>query len=449
MTETHGATAPNDDGRRLKFHLFMAGNDGYLPDIDEGRRSNFVDLPSGEFSVPMLSQMAMERYLTTLEMGEHLGFDGLVTMEQRAPGIYPSAMLLASWLLARTNRIQVGAVGPVINTYLNPLKVAEEIALLDIMSGGRFFPGFPLGIGPAYHHMGVNPSTARRRHAESLELIKRALTEPGPFEHRGEFFHLPIVNVYPRPLRQPPPMWIPAAGSRESLEAAAGGGHTYMAIMNPRKTLIKNCNTFRELAAEHGYEATRDQITAVVNVHVAESDKQARKEAEPHMMWFNQNLMRSTFGDVFPPGYTSVQSLQAMTSSGYRSKSPAEFTFDDLTREGMALVGSPDTVAEGLEQLVEELQAGQVVVTADNGSMPEWMTRKSMTLFATQVMPRFRPPGGRPLWADQPRLGYETIAEAGARAPEPPRPARARVEGEGLLDVHTAHVDDLRKPIKP
>ncbi|MFE3572679.1 LLM class flavin-dependent oxidoreductase, partial [Bacillus subtilis] len=234
---------------RLKFHLFMSGNDGYIPDINEGRKSNYVDLPNGEFSQPLLSQQALARYLTTLEMGEQLGFDGMVTMEQRAPGPFPSAMLLASWLLARTSRIHVGAVGPVINTYLNPLKVAEEIALLDIMSGGRFYVGFPLGIGPAYHQMGVNPTTARGRYQESLSLIKRALSEPGPFEHRGEYFHLPIANIYPRPLRVPP-MWIRAAGSRESLEVAAAGQHTYMAIMNPRKTLIRNTQTFRQIAAD-------------------------------------------------------------------------------------------------------------------------------------------------------------------------------------------------------
>lgn len=434
--------------RSLKFHLFMCANDGYLPFMDDGRKSNFVDLPGEMYAQPLLAQAQMERYLTTMAWGEHLGFDGLAAMEQRAPGFMPNVMVTCSWLLARTQRVEVFAVGPVMNTYQSPLKVAEEIAMLDVMSGGRFGVGFPLGIGTAYHHTNANPTFARARQLEGLELVQRALSEPGPFEFRGDHFHLPVVNVYPQPLRKPP-MWLPAAGSRETIELAARGRYTYMAVLNPRAALIRNTTEFRRVAEqEYGYTPDRDQTVAVVHVYVAESDAQARKEFEPYLLWFNQSVMRSIFHDFFPPGYTSVSSLQAMLGSGYRSKSPSELTYDEMIDEGMAVVGTPETVIRGLERIADDLHAGQVVVMADGGAMPEWMTLKSMSLFAQEVMPHFRPPGGRPVWADEPRPGYESRAEFGARRPPRPSPALARVDGEGVIDITTAHVDDLRRPLR-
>lgn len=442
------APGPESD-RKLKFGLFMAGNDGYIPHIDEDRVSNFVDLPNEEFSVPSLTSMAMDRYIRTMEAGERLGFDSLVIMEQRCPSYLNSSMNMASWLLSRTQRIHVGAVGPVMNSYLNPLRLAEEIAMLDMMSGGRFFVGFPLGIGPAYHHMGMNPAEARARMKEGIALIRRAFTEPGPFEHRGEFWHLPIVNLWPRPLRMPD-IWMPAAGSAESLEAAAEGGFTYLAVMNPLKTLISNCDRFRQLARDKfGYEPTRDQISCSILVHVAESDEQARKEAEPHLLWFHQNLMRSQMFDFNPPGYTSMDTMKRMMGGGaYRGVPPSQFTFEHMIKEGAALVGSPDTVARGIEEITDRLGAGSVVVLGDCGTMREWMVQKSMTLFAQEVMPRFRPARGRPFWADAPKAGFETLSEAGAMAAKPPRPALANVPGLGTIDVTTSHVDDLRIPVR-
>jgi alkanesulfonate monooxygenase SsuD/methylene tetrahydromethanopterin reductase-like flavin-dependent oxidoreductase (luciferase family) len=439
--------ATTDPGRRLKFNMFMCGNDGYLPYMDETRKSNFVDLPGAEFSQPLLAQGQMDRYLTTMASGERLGFDGLMVMEQRAPGFQPSAMIVCSALIQMTKGIEVIAAGPVMNNYLTPLRVAEEIAMLDCMSGGRFQVGFPLGIGSTYHQTGANPSEARARHLEGLDLIEQALTRPGPFEFRGDFFHHPIVNVFPRPLRMPP-VWTPGAGSRETIDLAARRRYTYMAILNPRASRLRNCELFHQLAEEeYGYTPTPDQTAAVVYIHVAESDAQARKEAEPHLMWINQNIMRSAMHDFFPPGYTSVASMKAMLSGGYRSKPPSELTYREMIDEGMAIVGSPDTVVAGLEELSEELGAGQVVMMADAGSMPEWMSAKNTMMFAQEVMPHFRPPGGRPAWAEAHRPGFETQAEFGARRPDPPRPALARIAGEGVVDVHTAHVDDLRHTV--
>jgi alkanesulfonate monooxygenase SsuD/methylene tetrahydromethanopterin reductase-like flavin-dependent oxidoreductase (luciferase family) len=441
----------SSDERRLRFHLKVTGNDGYVPHPQlSGRNSNYIDLSAEDYSVPLLAQEAMRRALSNLEMGERLGFDSVAVMEQRAPAIYPSSTVMASWLLAKSQRIHVGALGPVSATYLNPLKIAEEIAMLDVMSGGRVYFAFPMGIGPAYFQMGANPTTARRRHAESVALVLRALTEPGPFEHRGEFFDLPYVNLFPQPLRRPPDSWIPASGSRESQIEAARGHHTYMLFLNGRAGVKRNAEAFRQVARdEFGYEPPPRQLALVIYVYVAETDAQARKEFEPHLLWFHQNVLGGTFEEYVPPGSTTVGSLKKRldASSGFQSR-PETLSYEDLLREGLAIVGSPETVTAELERYVDEVGAGQIVVYAD-GTAPEWMVHKSMDLFAREVMPKFRPPGGRPFWADERPAGFETISEAGARLPAPPvRPLTRMGDGE-LVDTYTAHIDELRVPVGP
>ncbi|HWI22717.1 MAG TPA: LLM class flavin-dependent oxidoreductase, partial [Baekduia sp.] len=118
------------DERRLRFVLKPTGNDGYVPlPGNNGHRTNMVDLSSGDYSIPLLAQDEMRRYLGNIERGEELGFDAIAVMEQRVPAIYPSSTVAAAWLAARTSRISVGAVGPVSSMYLNPLKIAEEIAM--------------------------------------------------------------------------------------------------------------------------------------------------------------------------------------------------------------------------------------------------------------------------------------------------------------------------------
>lgn len=445
---TASIPGPESD-RRLEFGLFMVGLNGYFPHMDE-RATNYVDLPNEEFSQPVNTGIMIDKYLRNLVEGERLGFDMIASMEQRCPAPFNSAMIMASWLAAKTCRIKIGALGPVMNTYLNPLRLAEEIALLDSMSGGRLSVGLPLGIGPAYHHMGIKPHEARARYKEGVGLLKRAFTEGGPFEHRGDFYNLPVCNLYPRPMRMPE-VWLPASGSAESIELAAEEKFIYLAILNPLKALIGNVQRFRQHAEDHcGYSPPREQVACMVLLHVAETDAQARKEAEAHLLWYNQGLMRSTREYFLPPGYSSLATVKKMLggTAGYRFKPPQEMEFDETVEQGWALIGSPDTVARQLEEISESMGAGKVLIMGDCGTMPDWMIQKSLTLFAQEVMPRFRPARGRPVWADNPYMAPETVSEAAAMAETPARPPVVTFPGVGVVDIRTAHVDELRVAVR-
>jgi alkanesulfonate monooxygenase SsuD/methylene tetrahydromethanopterin reductase-like flavin-dependent oxidoreductase (luciferase family) len=438
--------------RFLEFYFFNFGSHPDVPHADETpRRSLYIDLPN-EYYDPHKGQWVLDSYLDTLLFGEKLGFDGICTTTQMGGpiGITPSSLLPAAYLAARTERIKIACLGPILNTYLSPMRAAEDIALLDNMSGGRIILGLPMGHGQNWHAAGgMNPAYARERHWEAHDLMVKAFTEPGPFEWVGKHYHVPYANLWPRPIQKPyPEVWIPAAGSRITFERCAQHRYTYQTLFSPRKALKRNITAFRRVTEEHGYTAEPRQVAVVLFVHVAETDKQARLEAEPWMLWTFQNMIRANRYDAFPPGHFSVESLRGfMTGGGYRARDIGDMTWEELVDEGWAVMGSPETVVEQLEEVVDDLGAGRVVVIADNGAMPNWMIRKSMTLMAEQVIPHFRPPGGAPIWAREDPRPVPTHAQLGADLMNRELPAHpvAEMPDGRKVDVRTSHVADLRE----
>ena len=442
--------------RELEFYAMHHVAYRWMPHksvVGQHSRTNFISLPS-EFYDRALGQRTLEDFVDVVVNAERLGFDGILHSEHHNTpvGLSAQAMVTSAYLAARTERILIAAVGPVLNAYLSPVRLAEEVALVDTLSHGRLILGLPMGIGPNYHSYGVtNPSVARDRYREAHRLLIRALTEPGPFEFEGDFFHVPYVNLWPRPVQEPhPPIWIPAAGSRETLEMCAEHGYTYQVVGGSREMNLRNIKLFRELCEQRGYTAGPDKVAAVVPIHTAETDKQARLEAEAHVGWQTQNFVRSTFEDSFAPGHVSEKSLRgmALATGGYRSRDVSEATWDEMI-EGNLIAGSPETVAERLEELTSEMDAGRVILMFDHGSTPRWMIDKSMGLFAEQVMPRFRPPGGRPIWArGEDRRRYTTASECAATAAAPRAVPAARLADGTIVDTRTAHVPELRQPLE-
>ncbi|HWI23164.1 MAG TPA: LLM class flavin-dependent oxidoreductase [Baekduia sp.] len=420
----------------LEFYSIIDRTYPWFPPLDD-RESIGIDLSNAAFD-PDLGQETFEGVLGQALLAEKLGFDGVLMFEQHNQplALFGNPLMGAAWLAGETSGIRLGAVGPILNAYLTPTRVAEEVAMVDLVSGGRLILGLPMGIGAQYHGMGVaNPAHARARYREALALLYRIWTEDGPFEWLGEFFHIPYVNVWPRPRQQPfPEVFIPAAGSFETLDLAAKHHFTYQALMTPGPKLIRNCELFRELCEKHGYKSERRQIAAVLSVHTAETDEQARAEAEKYILWMYQNVNRFPFHESFVPGHVSVQSLRAMMDGGYRSRDVSTYTIEELDADGAIVIGSPETVRQRIDEITTNMGAGRVILGGLNFSAPAWLLQKSLTLFAERVIPHFRPPGALAIWQRNPPAGYKTATERAGR--EPRRggipvvdlPGRGRVE---------------------
>jgi len=363
----------------------------YLPgDFAERYGSAWISIPNALYD-PKRGHELYNRYLDELEMAEPLGFDGVCVNEhhQNAYGNMPSPNLMAAALARRTSRVKIAVVGNALPLYNPPIRVAEEYAMLDVISGGRLIAGMVIGGGPEYYSYGINPTEARERFAEALELIVKAWTTPGPFPFYGKHYQLRYVNPWPRPLQTPhPPIWIPGVGSLETMELVARNRWAYMGIPYFHiRVFERNFEFFRECAERFGYTADSDQLGWLTPIYVAETDRQAREEFEPHFWYFVKNLLRGL--RITPPGYTSLRSLSKILASSGDFLEEVK-TWEEVEAGAYAIVGSPATVRDQILHYGKKLGAGNLLGLFQIGSLPGDLTEKNMTLFAREVLPALR-----------------------------------------------------------
>src|SRR6185503_842046 len=229
----------------------------------EHHNSAWVTLPNSYFD-PAVGQKLYARYIGELELADQLGFDGICVNEhhQTAYGLMPAPNLIAAALARSTKQAKIAILGRALPLVSNPVAVAEEFAMLDQMSGGRIITGFVRGIGTEYFASGINPTHSHGRYYEAHELILRAWTETGPFRYHGRHYQFDYVNLWPRPLQQHPPVWIPSQGSSETVEwcASAQRKYTYLQTFSPVKSAKKAFDLYRQVAERGGYESQPSQL---------------------------------------------------------------------------------------------------------------------------------------------------------------------------------------------
>ena len=385
------------------FHLMPW--DRLPADFATKYESAWTWLPNSIYD-PQHGHTLYNRYLDELCLADELGFDGVCVNEhhQNAYGTMPSPNLMGSILARQTKRVKIAVIGNALPLYNPPTRVAEEFAMIDVISGGRLIAGLVVGGGPEYYSFTVNPTHARTMFAEAMDLVLRAWTEPGPFEHYGEYWKLKYVNPWPRPLQQPhPTVWIPGAGSKETIELVAARRFGYMGIPYFHIDFFqRNFDLFRDAAAKSGYEASPYQLGWLCPIYVAETDEQAWAEYEPHLMYFAKQLLKGLV--VLPPGYTSVRSIAGIHTALSKFLSTVKDR-KQIEEGGYAIVGSPATVKQKLLEYGKKLGVGNLLGLFQLGTLPADLTRKNMQLFAREVMPALQAVQHAPLPAMVPVTG--------------------------------------------
>jgi alkanesulfonate monooxygenase SsuD/methylene tetrahydromethanopterin reductase-like flavin-dependent oxidoreductase (luciferase family) len=363
-------------------------------DLEAGRRNGtvWVTLPNSNFD-PQKGHLLYNRYLDELELGEELGFDALSVNEhhQTAYGLMPSPIVTASALARRTKRAKICILGSALPLRQHPLTVAEEHAMIDVLTGGRLISGFVRGIGAEYHTFGVNPTISHDRFHEAHDLIVRAWTEPGPFAFQGHHYNVQYVNIWPRPFQKPhPPIWIPSQGSKETIDWASHPDrrYTYLQTFSPAKVVQRYLKMYRDTCAGYGYEAKNSQLGWAVPVYVAESDEKAKHEAKQHFEAFRNVFIKMPLEMLLPPGYTSRESLKNVMKA--KAQMFGDVTIDQAIELGLFICGSPESVRKSFESYWGEMRFGNLLVMCQFGTLPAHLTRKNMELFARQVMPELK-----------------------------------------------------------
>src|SRR5436853_1176805 len=346
----------------MKFFFFHLMSWPHLPaDFDETHDSALVWVPNSLYD-PAKGAELYNEYIDTLALAEELGFDGICVNEhhQTAYGLMPSPNLIAAALTQRTKRCKIAVVGNALPLYDPPQRVAEEFALLDNLSGGRLVAGMVVGGGPEYFAFQIDPTTAREKYREALDLIVKAWTTPGPFTWDSKHYYFRYVNPWPRPVQQPhPPIWIPGVGSKETIDFVAQRRYSYMGVPYFHIDVFRRVfSQFREACARAGYKANPEQMGWGIPIYVAETDRQAREEFEPHLWYFVKNLLKNI--GLTPPGYTSPTSAAALLKQ-QKLFLAVQKTWKDIEDGVFAIVGSPETVRQKIEHYKRELGAGVVL----------------------------------------------------------------------------------------
>jgi alkanesulfonate monooxygenase SsuD/methylene tetrahydromethanopterin reductase-like flavin-dependent oxidoreductase (luciferase family) len=382
----------------LWFHLMPYTE---LPeDFREKHPSVWVDIDSRLFD-PQRAHSMYNEFMDEMEHAAELGFHGICVNEHHSNGygMMPSPNLIAASLARRTRDAAIVVLGNSLALYNPPTRVAEEMAMLDCISGGRLVAGFPVGtpMDTCYAY-GQNPSQLRQRYLEAHDLVLRAWTDPDPFVWNGRFHKLRYVNVWPRPLQLPhPPIWIPGGGSIETWRWCAERDYVY--------SYLSYFGYKAGLSTMRGFWAEMDRLGKDRNpyragflqfVGVAESRAEAmRVYREPAEYFFKRSLhLDPRFAG--PPGYASEATIRARVASQVAQAAARQASgegalaqdFESIVQRGYVIVGSPDEVADQLRNVALELNVGHLMLLLQFGNMGRELTYANSELFARRVMPQ-------------------------------------------------------------
>jgi len=382
----------------MKFHWFHLMPWPYLPDdFQQKHRSVWVDVDYGLFD-PVRGHHVYNEYLDELEFAEKCGFDGICCNEHHsnAYGLMPSPNLIAAALARRTERAALVVLGNSIALYNPPIRVAEEFAMLDILSGGRLVAGFPVGTSMDTNFAyGVTPATLRERYYEAHDLILQCWTRKDTFHFNGKYTQVRYVNPWPRPLQQPhPPIWIPGGGSIETWEWCADRGYlycylSYFGYIRGKAVMDNFWRRVEELGGDDNpYRAGFLQL-----VCVAESDAEAERLYAEHVSYFYNRCLHVYSGFADAPGYRTLKTVRAGIRAQVGAAASAirqNLTWKDFVEQGYVVAGSPDSVAEQMEEVIKGLRVGHLMCLMQIGNMPKEKVLYNTKLFAEKVMPKLR-----------------------------------------------------------
>ena len=341
---------------------------------------------SGEVYSAEIGQRSMKSSLAILQRADEMGFDWVTVAEHHyAPfSLSPNPMVIAGALTQVIKKAKIALLGATI-PILNPVRVAEEFAMIDTMCGGRVIAGMLRGTPNEYVTYNVNPTESRARFEEALALIKMAWTETEPFGWQGRYYEYRTISIWPRPVQQPHPKIYMSGSSPESSEFAAhnrvGLGLAFTNVPQARGSVAN----YREHATRAGWTPEPDDIVYRVICHVADTDDEALEQ-------FSNAAKASPRGSLT---FANKDLERAIDEAGYYGRD-REAQRQRLMPRGLQenidlgalLLGSPDTVIKQIERIHRDLGAGilDLTIAHDMGEK----TLHAIDLIGEKVLPRIR-----------------------------------------------------------
>jgi alkanesulfonate monooxygenase SsuD/methylene tetrahydromethanopterin reductase-like flavin-dependent oxidoreductase (luciferase family) len=369
-----------------------------------------VTTPYYELIEPAKVHESMSSYVEELLHAARAGFDGIGVSEhsQSSYDMSPNPNLVAA-IIAHTTQVEglstaINVLGRPLGKSREPLKIAEEYAVLDTLSGGRLIAGMPVGLSyDANQNGGIPPIETRDRYREGRALLEKAWSATEPFAWNGRYSRYPSVNIWPRPVQQPrPPFWVPGSGTPSTLAGILDREDvfTYLSWFGATLTGRRIFDRYWALADEKGRDRNPYRAAFLQTVMVADTDAEAERLYGEHVERHFRNALGSIPAPSFAlPGYVEPAGIEHIIRDpgdlGLSPKLPT-VTFRELVDTRAVICGSVETVREQITEFVKECRIGNLLVMLHVGSMPHELARYNIDAFASGVLPHLRD-----IWEDE------------------------------------------------
>jgi alkanesulfonate monooxygenase SsuD/methylene tetrahydromethanopterin reductase-like flavin-dependent oxidoreductase (luciferase family) len=360
-------------------------------------------------------------FLDEYVKAEEIGFDGVALNEHHGnPFCMGSVMNVEASILARiTDKVKIILIGNALPDIKHPLRMAEELATIDLISRGRLVTGWVRGAGSEQFFNNANPAYNREMFNEAHDFIIDAWTKPGPWRYEGKHFHYRHVNPWALPYQKPhPPMWIPGVLSPETIVWAAEHGYPYIGLGTSMAATCDMWDLYADTAEAAGYQAGSENFGYLLPTLVADTDEKAQELGKGFIFGGGQSAF-SRPEYTLPPGYNSKEAIRRLASQPGgtwlgvdRKKLMASATgsddedrpatdFDEVRRKLLGgyekaqrnyqtVVGSPETVITKVKQMMRLIRPGAFIFFGPQGPVSNEDRMRSLELMGEVVMPEMK-----------------------------------------------------------
>ena len=350
---------------------------------------SYLTFPNRLFD-PQKAHLLYSQYHEQYALADEVGFDGIMTNEHHSAWwcMKPSANLDAAVIAKVTKKCKIAILGNVLPITENPVRIAEEIAMLDVISGGRIISGFVRGTPVESLHANINPSENMERFQEAHDLIIKTWTSDGPFRWEGKYYHHRIVNPWMKPIQKPhPTIWYPGTSSVENVIWAAERGYVYVSLGTLLDVAQATGELYHKTARAAGFDTGPGHYGYTIRAFVADTDDKAYKLGR-HFLWNEKHRFKGIPEHIDPPGYRSRDS--AKIASKRVGPGSGALTYDQLIEMDNLVVGSPDTVIRKLRKIRDTLDVGYLLIYGQEGPMPHKDVMRSIELWGKEVIPALK-----------------------------------------------------------
>lgn len=351
----------------MKFGYYILTT--YVPELDGDSRALYA------------------HWLEQIDAAEDLGFDSFWATEhhfRHFGGMLPNPQMLLAAAAQRTKRMRVGSAVTILPMH-DPIRIAEDFAMVDLLSDGRLNFGAGRGMHPLeYQVFGADFNNAQQRLPEALDVIVRAWTNEA-FDWSGEHYHYPKLTVYPKPVQQPhPPIYVTANRDPESFKFIGSRGYHLMTLpwIATNELQRERVQTYFEALRENGHATAEKDLFVMYPAYIGESDARAREEVIEHWHRWREFALEAMH-------------LDASKGEAYQ-RVVRHLDYDAMVRDNRGIFGGPQTCVKILQTIVEVLGPTHIGIVFHFGGLSQRNVLASMERFARHVMPAFTTiPGNR------------------------------------------------------